>query len=878
MDSSGINLKNATFYQKVGVSIITTVIEWALRIASYVGAFIAERIAEAEDKNQDGFQRIARVAIKDMFGVDVALNTGRGGSAGNAASANAIGDAMLRAFAGQARGSSTPGGELQPSDEPAKNFLASMAQLALEGWLEGWMVEAMSLGQLETFGELDDAISHVLGLGRASAAVHGPLVRHLIVTPLEWKVQKSHRPTLLNPSTAIRRFLSDHWSFEQVTEELARQGYSSDRINALIAEATPQLTTQDAFTLGREGHLGREFTIAELRNQGFDKLTADLKLQAMEEQRLAGINDNALAALKRAFVNGDLAEGALDGFLRAILFDDTERAAWMTAAQTERALSVKHLSHAEVMDCVERRILPTAFYRDWLAREGYPQDEAFALELRLRAIIDDQTALEEHRRQLEEERAAKEAARLLAEQQRLAKLEAERLLHRRGSIADLSRAVVRGLITIARLTEVLTPQYDADTVAFLVGLVEADRTAYLEQQQRAEEARQRAARRNVDVGALENAVMVDTLSVQEFRQRLIDLTFTPADADLLTATVRAKKADRDAADAARIQAAALARIKHIDLGRVERLVRRGNATLAQYDSELASLGFDEPSRAAMVELLRVEIADDVEAKRLRDEAAAKRLVVGLSLEQFRRAVLIGSKTDDEFQSYLVKQGYTPEAQLVLVAELRRDVADAEAARLKRAAAEAASAVAKLPLSRVAQAARLGLVTPAAYQARLVAEHFTPADITIDMELLLVEIADTQAARARRDELARKAAEPPALSLATVERAVKAGTATIADYQTAAAGIYEPADVALLVATLDAELAALDDARNRHTTITGELAARTLSLAELEAAVKAGAVSFRGYRAQLVSWGYGPDDADLLTALLLDKLNAAPAGP
>jgi hypothetical protein len=205
------------------------------------------------------------------------------------------------------------------------------------------------------------------------------------------------------------------------------------------------------------------------------------------------------------------------------------------------------------------------------------------------------------------------------------------------------------------------------------------------------------------------------------------------------------------------------------------------------------------------------------------------------------------------------------------------VVDAEAARREREAADAASGVVALPLSRVARAARLGLISPATYAARLARDGYTPDDIAIDMELLLVEIADERAAQARREALAATVDEPRALTLQQIERGVKAGTQSINDYRFALAALYGPDDVELLARTLQAELDTLNDARARRVTIEGELAARILSIGDLEAGVKAGALTFEQYRDQLLRWGYGLDDAELLTALLVEKLTAAPAG-
>jgi hypothetical protein len=203
---------------------LSTVLGVVLSLAAKIGAFLGKTILEAENKAQPEFNELARIAILDMFGVDVGTMDTSRGRGGNVDAADKIGSMLMSAFAGQARGSTSEGGAIEPSDAPAKAFLSSMAQLSLEGWLEGWLVEALTVGQIETFGELDDTISHVLGLGRASASVHGPLVRHFIVEPLEQKILREHRPTLLSPSTVARQWYRGAWDWPDVQEELARAG------------------------------------------------------------------------------------------------------------------------------------------------------------------------------------------------------------------------------------------------------------------------------------------------------------------------------------------------------------------------------------------------------------------------------------------------------------------------------------------------------------------------------------------------------------------------------------------------------------------------------------------------------------------------------
>jgi hypothetical protein len=817
--------------------------------------------------------------VAGMFGsqADPALFSSRANREGRSEASAGLVDAYMRALVGQA------GGEAKSGDEGAKRIAGAAVHAALEGWFNGWVLEM--LGELvpwewlkfKDMTKLPEDIERALGLGRLVRRAFAPLIDATAATPMKWAANKTYRPNLLSEGEILKAFQRGDYSADETEDELARLGYSAKRQDMLSRSALKRLSLDEMWQLRRTGSMNDDVIARELHDLGYDADTAAAVVDAKRGAFLGGIDDRIIAHVVGAFVNRDLTGSQLRDWLATVIHTEDELAAWAGVAELEREINVRHLSSGEVIDCVELGILPTAFYRDWLVREGYPPEEALALEIRLRMKIDKQVQVDEARQQAEADRAAADQARAAAAAARQADVDAARALHRRGTLADLARAVVRGLIPITRYEEVVGADYDADTVAILTGLVEGDRQTFLDQQQRADDARQRATIRHIDVGALEQAVLADLLTAPEFRQRLTMLGFPAGDADLLTATLTARKTDLDEARAKRAQADGLAKAKRIDLGRAERLVRKGGATLEQYAALLGSLGYDEGSQAAMVALLQLEIDDDAAAAAAREAAKGKKTATGLTLEQFRRAVIAGVKTDAEFQTYLVTEGYTSEAQLVLLAELRRDVADAESARRKREAAEAASGVVALPLSRVSTAARLGLIPASTYRARLARDGYTADDITIEMDLLVSEIADVQAARARRDALASQTDAPRALSIAQVERAVKAGTATIGDYRAAVAAVYGADDVTLLVSTLQAELSSLADAAARRTTIDGELTARTLSLGQIEAAVLAGAVSLDQYQQQLVSWGYGTDDAGLLAALLFDKLNRAAAG-
>jgi multidrug efflux pump subunit AcrA (membrane-fusion protein) len=157
-----------------------------------------------------------------------------------------------------------------------------------------------------------------------------------------------------------------------------------------------------------------------------------------------------------------------------------------------RDLNTKRLSPGQAETCVVAGVLPIAAYREALRLDGYDEESVLALELLLETKLNANADVEKLRKQKADEAAAAKQAAADAAKKKADELDAQRALARRGSLASLQRAVVRGLIPASRYAEVLTPQYDTDTVATMLALVEQERADYLAQQKKADDAAKRA--------------------------------------------------------------------------------------------------------------------------------------------------------------------------------------------------------------------------------------------------------------------------------------------------------------------------------------------------------------------------------------------------
>lgn len=864
--------------QKALLKALSGLVKRLPELGAEFGGYLGKALVAMEEPFLPTISGFTAPIVSGMFGADVdaAAFASRAASGDRNAAARAMVEAFLSAITD---GAAEPA---EPTDAGAKNLAAASLHASLEGWFLAAVPELLSdivpfeMGHFDVFTRLPEDVVRALGVGRLVRRALQPLVNATAATPMQWYANKRYRPTKLGASTVTRQVARGHWTYDQAYEELSRAGYNDADIEALLNEASKFLSVAELDLLTRTGQIDQATATQHLRDAGWDEESAGALLTLERAKRIESFENAMATAAVDAFASGHIDAGTLDPYTHGTTIDEQHGAQLRELASAKRALRAKGLSPAEAEACVLAGIVPMTDYRAALDRAGYSPDAGDALELLLRWKQDKVTTTAQHKAQLAADQAAAAKAKADAAAAHATTIEATRALKRQGSITTLSHAVVIGLIPITRLEQVLDAEFNPDTVAIYVGDVEAKRAAYVAQQAKAAGATKTAANKGLSVGALSTAVLDGVLTLPQFSAQLTQHGLDPADVQILAATLAVKQADHAAAVQLRQAAQHKAAAKHVDLARAEALVRAGHWTMNQYDQLLLTLGYDDADRASLAQLLQDKIAAAATAAKTRTTLAGVNPAKGLTLAQFRRAVILGTKTIDEWQTFLVNEGYTSDAIATLSAELATDASTAAVARARRAATGSVLDTHALPLSDVARAARLGIITPAAYQAELTARGYSADDIALELGLLTTEIASAAATRTAAPSTAA-AAGPKGLSLGDLAKLVKGGEAAIGEYQARALALgYSGADAAALTQLLQDELNTLAIASRRHVQIDGELAARSLSGAEVEAAVKAGNQTIDDYTAWLTNNGYGATDAALLRALLQAKLDAAAA--
>lgn len=316
--------------------------------------------------------------------------------------------------------------------------------------------------------------------------------------------------------------------------------------------------------------------------------------------------------------------------------------------------------------------------------------------------------------------------------------------------------------------------------------------------------------------------------------------------------------------------------KGLSLAETEKAVVAGILSIAELQEYLTAHGFDAADTQTIVDLTQMALQAAQVKAAAKTAAAAKAADKQISLADLEKAVRLGLTTIAAYNAALTAAGFEPMAITLLDGILNDQIASDKATAAKRAALTGTNGQASITLAQLEQEVVAGIRPMSDYQAALTALGFSPVDQTDLVDLLQLK-ADAAKVTAAKRATAAAALTDRGISLAQAENAVKLGVIPIATYTAMlqAQGFTQDA-IDVLQNSLLAEVAKTRKTQTAATTAAGVAATKGISLAETEAAVKAGYTPIDTYTTALTMAGYSAADAATLTQLLQDKLNAAAA--
>lgn len=381
---------------------------WLLTGLFGIGAWIigtaVETIIAVEAEQGETMERLASLAIQDLFNLPEAPRVGgaRGAGAGRTEQRAVIGRAIRNALLAE-----LPIGRQLTPDEGVKNaekLLDTVSNIAIEGWFEGMVIESASVGFIRGFTELDDTLANILGLGRLVRAGLRPYIEASIATPLEWAVNKATTPRIFGPAEAARAVARGIMTKEAYLEEMARQGWSAPRAEHLLAVNQRSPGIADIAEFVRFGALTFEEGKKLLTDDGWEEKVADLVLRSEVSKRLAPLKEAIASVAITMYAEREITSDELLRLLVGADYTNPELQLARALGDLRRARP-RRLSIGQVSEAFSTGLIDISIVRDWIDDEAYTERDALIIEqLLLKRKITDEELERRRQERLERER------------------------------------------------------------------------------------------------------------------------------------------------------------------------------------------------------------------------------------------------------------------------------------------------------------------------------------------------------------------------------------------------------------------------------------------------------------------------------------------
>jgi hypothetical protein len=402
------------------------------RVANFLLAAIARIVREAQGEEHPEFWEFVGKLVEDLTGIEVdtdKLKTAYFGS-GRIAGMNELGKGIFNLLAEEfllTEEQSLPGmhhprahggiGDLptvglspRQGVDAARRFLGFAMSWAVREGNVAALGEVAGLGAIENFRQYGVAMSRNIGIGRLVRMALRPLVDVTVATPLEWALNKQYRPKLLTPASATHAWLAGKFTAEQLLEECRLQGYSEDRISALITQAIRDLTPHQIGALLSTAQITEEDARTYLKRTGYNDENVDLYFRAEEAIALQGAQQILLSRGLNELVEGSLEPSEFDALMDRIGFTEAFKRKMSSVAGELTRMPRKSVSWGEMRKAFLDGITDIREVEDYLIRTGYRQSDR---QLRLIQLLTDgkkKAEADKARAEREAEREAKRAA------------------------------------------------------------------------------------------------------------------------------------------------------------------------------------------------------------------------------------------------------------------------------------------------------------------------------------------------------------------------------------------------------------------------------------------------------------------------------------
>jgi hypothetical protein len=329
-----------------------------------------------------GFATLVAVLIGDLLGVEgvsgdeifTAFQT-----RGRIKAMQVVGSGFLDVLSKEMITSGTVNPE--QGDAAVRAFLGFVLSFAVRQgnieFLTSLLPEGIRLGDgFRMYGEL---MAKNLGLGRLTRMVLKPLVTTLAATPFQWKLNELYRPTQLKLADVVNPFTGAVMDAKVIWADLAREGYTDDKIQALLELHRKKLSEADLSTLFSAAHIDQATLQKSIARLGYTLEDAQNKAEVDRLDKVKPYFEELRAAAVSAYADGHIDRKELEGVVDGLPLTTEEKTYILLAADYKRKVPTKHLTIAQLENAFVEGIIDLTEFTDHLAAFGYSDDDESVL-------------------------------------------------------------------------------------------------------------------------------------------------------------------------------------------------------------------------------------------------------------------------------------------------------------------------------------------------------------------------------------------------------------------------------------------------------------------------------------------------------------------
>lgn len=253
------------------------------------------------------------------------------------------------------------------------NFGLATALLGLAG-------ELGTLGLVKDFRLVGEQVSSGLGLSKQMRIAIKPLLKTLVATPFQWKLNQTYFPQRFNVAEVVNPFAQTLMNHDTIVKDLELNGWSPDRAEELIKLHQKRLSPEEVELLVRWSNWTHDQAITYIEQLGWPEELAETVLNLPNIKRYDSRANKLLDELEANVKNGDMTFEDFQTVVQASNYPTQEQNIILATVQTKVKAPHKSLTLSELQASLDAGLITVDDLDTALATRGYTSTDLQTLE------------------------------------------------------------------------------------------------------------------------------------------------------------------------------------------------------------------------------------------------------------------------------------------------------------------------------------------------------------------------------------------------------------------------------------------------------------------------------------------------------------------